>query len=52
MEKGKKKLLMQQIENPNEVLIALDENLDIEEDIADEFLSITKQQLEAFAESL
>lgn len=35
MEKGKKQLLIQQIENSNEALIALDENFDIEEDIAD-----------------
>lgn len=43
---------MQQIEKLNEVLLALNENFDIEE-IADEysFLSIAKQQLEAFAES-
>lgn len=53
MEKEKKGLLMKQIEKLNEVLLALDENFDIKDEIADEysFLSIAKQQLEAFAES-
>ena len=53
MEKEKKELLMQQIEKLKEVLLALDENFDIENEIADEysFLSIVKQKLEAFAES-
>ena len=53
MEKEKKELLMQQIEKLKEVLLVLDENFDIENEIADEysFLSIVKQKLEAFAES-
>ena len=53
MEKEKKELLKQQIEKLNEVLLALDANFDIENERADEysFLSIAKQQLEAFAES-
>ncbi|MCI6338306.1 MAG: hypothetical protein MR802_10350 [Prevotella sp.] len=53
MEKEKKELLKQQIEKLNEVLLALDANFDIENEISDEysFLSIAKQQLEAFAES-
>ena len=53
MEKEKKELLQQQIEKLNEVLLALDANFDIENEISDEysFLSIAKQQLEAFAES-
>lgn len=47
MEKEKNELLMQQIEKLNEALLALDENFDIEEEIADEysFQSISKQQL-------
>ena len=53
MKKEKKELLMQQIEKLKEVLLVLDENFDIENEIADEysFLSIVKQKLEAFAES-
>ena len=53
MEEEKKELLMPQIEKLNEVILALDENLDIKDEIADEysFLSIAKQQLEAFTES-
>ena len=49
----KKKELQQQIEKINEVLQTLEANFDIVNEIADEysFLSIAKQQLEAFAES-
>ena len=49
----KKKELQQQIEKINEVLQTLEANFDTVNEIADEysFLSIAKQQLEAFAES-
>ena len=49
----KKKELQQQIEKINEVLQTLAANFDTVNEIADEysFLSIAKQQLEAFAES-
>lgn len=53
MEKEKKELLMQQIEKLNEVILALEENFNVEEEMADEcsFLSLAKQGLEALAES-
>lgn len=53
MEHKKKELLLQQIEKINEVLQTLEANFDTVNEIADEysFLSIAKQQLEAFAES-
>ena len=46
-----KELLEQQIEKLKKVLLALNENFDMENEIADEysFLSIVKQKLEAFA---
>ena len=46
-------MLEQQIEKLKEVLLALDENFDIENEIADEysFLSIVKQKLEAFVKN-
>lgn len=46
-------MLEQQIEKLEEVLLALDENFDIENEIADEysFLSIVKQKLEAFVKN-
>ena len=53
MEHKKKELQLQQIEKINEVLQTLEANFDTVNEIADEysFLSIAKQQLEAFAES-
>ena len=46
-------MLEQQIEKLKEVLLALDENFDIENETADEysFLSIVKQKLEAFVKN-
>lgn len=52
MEKEKKEIIINQVAKINEILQTLERNFDVENEISDEysFLSIVKQQLEAFAE--
>lgn len=52
MEKAKEEILIHQVAKINEFLQVLDANFDVENEIPDEYsyLSIVKQQLEAFAD--